>query len=195
MAATWPETVQQSCLCSVFKLKRSPFSHFVFPSYQLLSELWCFIFVVQTCLLLVFCWSWTLQLPWQHLDPNCPSSKSPSSASTTSQVRGSRVLCNGGGAERTAQIAASGTEIAQLLSPFSMHPTSFERTRCFLENLEPLFHSSFTAHPFRLHSPFSSLFFFSCLLLSFSPLEERARAGIPSQAVALSATVFPSEAH
>lgn len=92
-------------------------------------------------------------------------------SSTTSQVRGSRVLCNGGGAESTVQIAANGTEIAQLLSPFSMHPTSFERTRCFLENLEPLIHSSFTAHP--VYTPLSpSLFFFSCLLLSFSPLEE-----------------------
>jgi len=51
MAATWPETVQQSCLDSVFKLKKIPFSPFFFPSYQLLSELWCFIFVVRTCLL------------------------------------------------------------------------------------------------------------------------------------------------
>lgn len=164
---TW--TAWQNCLDTVFKLKKIAFSHFC---------LICFVFSFISCSgrsdFVFTVWTFLLELgsavpTWRHLDPNCSGSKSPSLASTTHQLRGSRELAMVEEQRRLCRLLpgpmAWSKMLTQLLSPFSMHLTSPERVQGFLENPEPLVHISVcwehssAPHPFTLRSPIYLPFF------------------------------------
>lgn len=127
-----------------------------------------FVFTVWTFLLELdpaVCWYTNLTASGPKL---CSGSKSPSLASTTHQVRGSRELAMVEEQRRLCRLLpgpmAWSKMLTQLLSPFSMH-LSPERAQRFLENPESLVHISVcwehssAPHPFTLHSPIYLPFF------------------------------------